>query len=532
MTRGNVLENKLQNNVLSLKSLRVSLNEGPTLVDGIDLDLPRGHILGVAGESGSGKTTMARALLGFAQGDVCIESGSLRIDDRTVDLTCGSETQAMRGKAIAYVPQHAASAMNPTMRIETLIREIIVAHGEAKPSNKEVEDVLEAVGLPSEIEFRRRFPHQLSGGQVQRVALAIAMIAKPSVIILDEPTTGLDVLTQKRVLQQLKRLRDKHGISLIIVSHDLAVLREVTDEIIVMLSGAIVERGATLAVLNMPRHEYTKKLIAAFPNVSRFISDSAPKSGTCLHVIGLNIDRITSRIQRRVVDGVSFELKRGHCLALVGTSGSGKTTIARAIIGLQSNCGGTISFDEQPLAGDVRRRTPEQRRRIQFVPQDSQDALNPRHTIATILARPLQFFRGLAGTALNDEIGLLLDQVSLSPETAARLPGTLSGGERQRVNIARALAAEPDVIICDEITSALDVSVQASILKLLCELKQKTGVSILFIAHDLGVVAQVADDVLVLNNGKVVEQGPVGRILMHPSELHTRELIEAAPKIL
>lgn len=515
---------------LSLTGLHVETAAGRAIVDGVDLDLGKSRILGIVGESGSGKTTTARALLGFVQGGARITGGVLEIGGETVDLTDPQRARTARGRLIAYVPQHPASSMNPAMRIHALIEEMATAHGKPRPARTSVAGVLRSVGLPSDEAFLRRFPHQLSGGQIQRVAIAIVLMAKPAVIVLDEPTTGLDVLSQAQVLGQLKHLRDALGISLICVSHDLAVLSEIADDIAVMYAGKTVERGPAGAVLDAPRHAYTRRLLAAVPDPGKVRAGSAQADAAFLAVSGLSVDRRSGGQARRTVDDVSFGLGRGRCLALVGVSGSGKTTIARTIIGLQRASGGTVRLDGERLDADVRKRSREQRRRIQLVPQDSLDALNPRQTAGQAIARPLELFRGLRGRRIDDEIRRLLALVRLPPDIAARYPATLSGGERQRVSIARALAAAPDVIVCDEITSALDVSVQASILQLLDELKQATQVSFLFITHDLAVVAEIADDVLVLDSGRVAEYGPAGRVLDSPSSAYTRALLEAAPR--
>jgi len=460
-----------------------------------------------------------------------------------------------------------------------------------------VTGALERVELPSEPEFRRRFPHQLSGGQQQRVVIAISIVCEPPLVVLDEPTTGLDVVTQARILEEISRLRREVGLGIVYVSHDLAVVASIADRVAVMYAGRVVEEGPTESVLVEPKHPYTRGLVASIPDhaVPRrlrgipgvalgvgerpagcaFAPRCSQKVARCelempvleqaaAHRVRcfewprtpppavrepvdvreasdrsrplLSVDELravhTSRHGAVVAaDDVSFALASGECLALVGESGSGKTTIARCVVGLHPPAAGRILLDGAPLAPSARERPKEARRRCQIVFQNPYDSLNPRHRVGRAIARPARILRDLSEREGRTEAARLLELVRLPSRLADRFPVELSGGERQRVAIARALAANPDLLICDEITSALDVSVQAAILELLADLRAELGVALLFISHDLGVVASIADRVLVLTHGVVCEEGPVAKLLTSPQHPYTRRLVEAAPRL-
>ncbi len=457
---------------------------------------------------------------------------------------------------------------------------------------------LQRVGLPAETMFARRYPHQLSGGQQQRVTIASALVCEPVAVVMDEPTTGLDVVTQARILEEVDRLRVESGLGVVYVSHDLAVVASIADRIAVMYAGRIVEDGPTAELLARPRHPYTRGLIASIPDhvaprrirgipgvavgvgerpagcafaprcaqrvelcdrelpalddagdrheVRCFEWRATPRieleplvatraeaeaAGPLLEVEGLGAAHSSRHETVVAADDVSFVLAAGECLALVGESGSGKTTIARCVAGLHEPSAGRIVFDGEPLAARARARPREARRRIQIVFQNPTDSLNPRRRIADEIARPARVLRGLSRAEARAEVTGLLERVRLPARLAGRFPGELSGGERQRVAIARALAAKPDLLICDEITSALDVSVQAAVLDLLSELRAELGLALLFISHDLGVVASVADRVLVLDRGAVCEQGRVAQVLAKPERDYTRRLLDAAPRV-
>lgn len=552
----------------------------------------------MVGESGSGKTTTALALLGYTTQNAKITAGEIEVAGKTLVLTDERAARAYRGRFISYVPQNPGTSLNPSMRIGEAIEEMLRAHRSGADVEHEVPRALASVHLPDGSEFRHRYPHQLSGGQQQRVCISVALACGPPLVVLDEPTTGLDVVTQARVLEELKRLRSEQGVSMIYVSHDLAVVGQIADRIAVMYAGRVVEEGAALDLLRRPRHPYTRGLIVSIPDhldpcrlepmpgvavgigerpsgcafaprcplrieeceaavpelaergsghlnrcirpgevpdpsrtPSELVQTPRRELEPILSVSGLRIEYRGGHEVVVAADDVNLVLVRGGCVALVGESGSGKTSTARAIAGLQPIAAGEILLEGQLLADVARKRTREQRRRLQFIFQNPADALNPRLSIAATIGRPTRSLRGLSRSESDREVRRLLELVRLPASTAERYPAELSGGERQRVGIARALAAGPDILICDEITSALDVSVQAAVLSLLAELREELGLAILFITHDLGVVATVADEVVVLELGQVRESGPVGELLRQPKHPYTQKLMASAPSI-
>jgi peptide/nickel transport system ATP-binding protein len=587
---------------LELTGLEVSLHSGAAIVEGVDLTLADGEILGLVGESGSGKTTTALALLGYYGDGIRRASGALAVGGR--ELRMDDSMRGARGAVISYVPQEPGRALNPALRIADELDDVLRAHRVARGPDA-AEGHLAAVGLPTSTEFRRRFPHQLSGGQQQRVCIAAALSCAPAVVVLDEPTTGLDVITQDVILAELRRLRDEQRVSMVYVTHDLAVVAQIADRIAVMYAGRIVEQGPAEAILREPRHPYTRGLLASIPDhvrppvlqpmpgIAVGVGDRPPgcafaprcpqRSGRCeaampaledigdersvrclhhdrtppvrtisldeledvareesealepqpviLEVDGLAAEHRSRRETTVAATDVSFVVRRGACVALVGESGSGKTTIARAIAGLHPPSAGRIAVEGVDLPGLVRNRSVAQLRQIQLVSQSPSDALNPRQVVAEAIGRPAHLLRGLRRAELRAEVQRLLECVRLPARVAERYPSELSGGERQRVAIARALAAEPAIVLCDEITSALDVSVQAAVIALLGDLRRDLGLSLLFITHDLGVVAAVADEVLVLERGAVCETGPPAAVLREPAHPYTRRLLAAAPSI-
>jgi oligopeptide/dipeptide ABC transporter ATP-binding protein len=583
--------------ILEVSGLRVALAGDESVVEGVDLQLGSGEILGLVGESGAGKTTTVLSLFGYTWAGARIAGVDVKIAGEP--MSTEAQLRRARGRLLSYVPQNPGTALNPSMRIGQAVQDLLNAHRAEKASAGSPRDWLGRMHLPATPEFLRRYPHQLSGGQQQRVCIAGALACEPAVIVLDEPTTGLDVVTQATILTELTRLRDEQGVSMIYVTHDLAVVAQLADRIAVMYAGRIVEQGPANVVLRRPRHPYTRGLLASIPDHVRPRALEAmpgiavgvgerppgcPFAPRCPQSVdrcvaahpalepvgpghlarcfewqrtpGLEVDR--PLVERRAIaepevpvlrvenlravhrtsgetvvaaEDVSFDVPRGRCVALVGESGSGKTTIARVIAGLHPIESGRLMLDGHPLPGPARARTVDIRRRVQIVFQNPADALNPRKTIEQSIARPARILRNLDRRQAVAEVDRLLEAVRLHSRLKGCYPGELSGGERQRVAIARALAAAPEVLVCDEITSALDVSVQAAVLELLDRLRAEMGLSLIFITHDLGVVATIADHVLVLEQGVVCEQGPPQDILNAPQHPYTQRLLESAPSL-
>ena len=584
--------------VLSVAELRVAAGSRAIVVEDVSFEVAAGEVFGIVGESGSGKTTVAQALLGYTRPGLRIASGSVRVAGEEIAGRDEHELRRLRGRLVSYVPQDPGTALNPSIRIGNHVREVLRAHELEQGMDERVAAVLERVHLPSDRSFQRRFPHQLSGGQQQRLAIALALVCDPPLVVLDEPTTGLDVVTQARILAELARLQRESSIALVYVSHDLAVVSSIADRVAVMYAGRVVEVGPTEAIVSAPRHPYSAGLISSVPDhvePRRLIGipgvavgvfdrpagcafaarcdlrvaaceeampalvpidarhlvrclrweatllprmeprlDAPAREGEevpLLSVDALHASHRTNQGEVVAADGVSFAVEAGACVALVGESGSGKTTIARCIVGLHAPKSGGILLSGRPLAAVAGQRTREQRRAVQIVFQNPYDSLNPRRSVEDAISWPVRALRGLSAQQARPEVARLLEQVRLPAGLARRYPGELSGGERQRVAIARALAAAPALLVCDEVTSALDVSIQAAVLDLLAELRRELQLSLLFISHDLGIVASVADRVLVLENGLICEEGAVRSVLTAPSSDYTRRLVAAAPSI-
>ncbi|MFJ3034897.1 dipeptide ABC transporter ATP-binding protein [Curtobacterium pusillum] len=517
------------------------------VVRGVSFAIEAGRTLGLVGESGSGKSTVARTLLAHLRTGSTIERGTVQVNGQDVFALSPSGRRALRGGTASVVAQNAGQALTPSMRVGEQIREALRAHGEPDGPERVLE-LVRLVRLPAPEAIVRRYPHQLSGGQQQRVAIAMAVAARPRVLVLDEPTTALDVVTQAAVLDLIADLGRELGMAVLLVSHDLGVVSAMADEIAVMRDGEVVEHAATAALFAAPQHEYTRALLAAVPDGRRpggadHVPEEATVSSTVTSRAGRTVppeplvrpvvtaDDLVIRYGRGLpaaVDGVSFSIAPRETLAVVGESGSGKSTLATALAGLVPAESGTFSFDDGTVSGDLREpiagRSPELRRAVQLVFQNADTSLNPRRTVGAAIARPLKLF---TGSSSRERVGELLTRVGLGPEFAERLPAQLSGGQRQRVGIARALAAEPRLVIADEITTALDVQVQAGILALLADLQRSRGLSCLFISHDLAVVRGVADRVAVMTGGRIVEIGPTERVFGGPNHPYTTTLLAA-----
>lgn len=520
--------------MIEVCGLEVHDGAGRPVLAALDLTVADGACLGVVGESGAGKTTLALALLGHVRPGLRHGGGHVRVGGVDVFAAAASERRRLRRHEIAYLGQEPAGALTPTMRVGALVAERL-----GRGDEDAVAAVLTAVRLPGDRRFQRRFADQLSGGQQQRLALARALAGRPRLLVLDEPTTGLDVVTQDLVLGEIERQRAERDLTVVVVSHDLAVVARLADDVVVLRHGTLVESGAALDVLDRPTHTYTRALVTACPDPAARRDPAPAESPTgkrdrsaVLEVSGL---RATHRDRHGdeviAADGVSFRLCRGECVALVGGSGSGKTTIARAVAGLHPREAGAVAVDGAVVPGSAGQRTVSARAGLQLIAQDPAGSLNPRRRIGVAVARPLRRLYGLDRRSAAVEAATLLARVQLGPAMADRYPGELSGGERQRVAIARALAARPGVLLCDEITSALDVSVQSTVVDLLDGLRAELGLAVLFITHDLGLVARVADRILVLDRGAVCEEGTAADVLDHPVHRTTRALLAASPSL-
>ena len=483
-----------------------------TLVDKLSFSIQPGEVLALVGESGSGKTTTALALMGHVRKGCNISGGSVRIGDVDVLGLPVARQRALRGRTVAYIAQSAAASFNPSRTIMDQTVEPACIHGTCSRAEARAKAVqlFRELALPDPENIGDRYPHQVSGGQLQRLMAAMALITDPDVLILDEPTTALDVTTQVEVLRAFRRVVRERRATAIYVSHDLAVVAQMADHILVLRNGRMQEMEPTDRILGAAAHPYTRSLLAAARPAPLAAGQGSGKGELLLdvHQLSAGYGPVDTRGQpaKLVLQDVNLKLHRGQAIGVIGESGSGKTTLAHAIAGLIKPCHGTMLFHNAELKPTLAGRSKDELRRIQIVFQMADTALNPSQTIERILARPLQFYLGLRGEPLKRRIARLLDLVQLPQAVAGRLPGGLSGGQKQRVNLARALAAEPDLILCDEVTSALDTVVGAAVLELMGELRRELGVSYLFISHDLHTVRAMCDQIVVMQHGRVLTQ--------------------------
>ena len=514
--------------LLSIADLKVEAETDDgwqPIVNGVSLTLRKGEVLGLIGESGAGKSTIGLAAMGFTRPGCRIAGGTVTFDGIDLLKLPPAQLRAMRGTRIAYVAQSAALSFNPAHRImdqtiETAVLDMGVPRRQAR---QDALDLFRQLQLPDPERLAERYPHQVSGGQLQRAMTAMAMTCRPDLIVFDEPTTALDVTTQVEVLAAIRKAVQQHGTAAIYITHDLAVVSQMADRILVLRHGSEVEEAPTRQMLAAPREDYTKSLWS----VRHLHKPAAPRDDVILDM--RNVDAAYGKF--KVLDDITLSVPRGRTLAVVGESGSGKSTLARVVSGLLRPEKGEVLFKGATLPPVVEKRSREQLRQIQLVYQSADTALNPRQRVGDLVGRRLELYFGMKGREKERRIGELLDQVELGAHHIGRFPAELSGGQKQRVSIARALAAKPDLMICDEITSALDQIIQGEILKLLMQLQRETGVSYLFITHDIATVRAIADEVVVMNRGKIVQQGPKDTVLSPPYPPYTGRLLDSVPEI-
>ncbi|MGR3378895.1 ABC transporter ATP-binding protein [Salipiger abyssi] len=527
--------------LMEIENLRVTVprEAGPeaVIVDDVSFALPEGEITALIGESGSGKTTIALSLMGYAKPGCRLAGGAIRMGETDILQQDGAALRALRGHRIAYVPQSAAAAFNPAKRIMDQVVEPAMIHRTMSRAEAEKKAValFRSLALPDPETLGARYPHQFSGGQLQRLAAAMAMILDPRLVILDEPTTALDVTTQIEVLHAFKQLIRDFGTTGVYVSHDLAVVAQMADQIVTLRGGKVQEIGRTEQVITAPESSYTRDLLAAARPRPRTTRTAGAAQDVVLEIEGLTggygpIGK-DGRPRKTVVEDIGLTIRRGANLGVIGESGCGKSTLARMISGLLPASSGVLKLDGFELRHALAERSRAQLRDVQILFQMADTALNPAATVGQILGRPLSFYHGLRGGARRRRVAELLDMVQLSEKMIHRRPGQLSGGQKQRLNLARALAAEPRLILCDEITSALDTVVAAAILDLLASLQKDLGLSYMFISHDLSTVRSICDEVMVLYAGRMVEYGTRAALETAPWHPYTRLLLSSIPEM-
>ncbi len=495
------------------------------IVRDISFELRRGEVLGLIGEFGAGKSTIGLAALGLVRPGCRITGGKIVFDGINLASAADATRRTLRGTRLAYVAQSAAASFNPAHRLleQTIESSLAQRRMTREQAIRKAVSLYRQLQLPEPERFGQRFPHQVSGGQLQRAMIAMAMMSDPDLIVFDEPTTALDVTTQIEVLATIGALVGRHRTAAIYITHDLALVAQIADRIMVLRYGQVVEEAPTKQMLDEPKAAYTRSLWA----VRELAMDGAGEAASILSIASVS----AAYGDHKVLQDISIDVPRGHTVAIVGESGSGKSTLARVVTGLLPPTAGKVSFDGQRLASGLGDRSRDHLRRIQMIYQSPDTSLNPRHSVRKILGRPLALYERLTGTAAEPRVRELVAMVGLDAGHLDRYPAELSGGEKQRVAIARALAANPDLVICDEVTSALDQIVQQGILKLLLELQRKLRISYIFITHDISTVRAIADEVVVMHRGRIVEQGKKATVFDPPHEPYTDLLLSSVPEM-
>lgn len=531
--------------LFEIEDLRISANDDDgnevKIVKGVNFDIHAGEVVALIGESGSGKTTISLATLAYTKPGLYFAGGECRLRGNDVLTMSPLKQRDLRGGNVAYLAQSAAATFNPAISINEQVTEAAVLHGRLnqQQADQRAIELYHALELPDADRIGRRYPHQVSGGQLQRLMAAMALCGKPDLLVLDEPTTALDVTTQIEVLKAFKKVIQEENSAAIYVTHDLAVVAQVADHIVVLYGGEVMEQGPADQIINRPQHAYTRRLMEAVR--------PKPAAGQGVAISGEH-DRVVANLEvvnltagyGGIVDGepaipilkdINLRVMNGHVVGVIGESGCGKSTLARVMAGMLPQARGDIILDGEKLEGSLKDRKLEQLRKVQFVFQMADTALNPKQLIGNIIGRPLEFYHGLSGKKKHARVSEILELVELPPAFASRYPMELSGGQKQRINLARSLAAHPEVMLCDEVTSALDSIVGANVIELLTKLRDETGVSFVFISHDLSTVSSFADEIVVLYAGRVVEQGPTDEVLEPPFHPYTRLLISSVPEM-
>ena len=537
---------------IRVDGLSVRYKTGPhtdfKAVEEVSFDLERGGTLGIVGESGCGKSTLARALLGYTRPGSYFYSGSVHIGDKDVLKLDDESMRDYRGVKASMVPQNSLGSLTPHQTVGKLIFELVCLHSglRGKAAKSKVLELMDSTQLPDPAKLYDRYPHELSGGQRQRLVIAAALVAKPELIVLDEPTTALDKTVETKVLELVREMQRDMSTTLVYVSHDINVIASMCKHVLVMYDGLILERGNTLDVFASPSTPYARELVGSVPRLSRFhpVQQDSKKpekkvggsdtTQSLLRVTDLSFQYkapkgMFTKAKRnpKVIDRVSFDIAPGQVLGLVGESGSGKSTIANLIVGLVTGYTGTIQLSGEKISGLAKHRDRNLTRRIQIIFQDPLSSLNPQHTVETLLCRPMQIFFGYTRNQSRDEAVKLLEELELSSNFLARQPRQLSGGQQQRIAIARAFAVKPELVLCDEITSALDVTIQAQVLEILGRLKREYETSYLFISHDLAVVSSISDTLMVLEHGQIRDYGPCADVIAKPTSPYTERLLDS-----